>query len=208
MWWGSVLIPRGRAQVAPEHGGHLPSDGGFPGNKGAIVSLDDLLVHGPGHGVRSPSGEVSQVGEVHNRARTGRRAAVVTPEHGGQLLPGDLAVRGEGGGAGTLMTPFSWAQATAWVYQVSAGTSEKVTSPETAGSPGHAVEDGGHHGTGHGGVGRERGLTGALHDAGGIEIAGSSGGVVGGRVFVGVDQGSDSTKLTWTWKGEAGMTKE
>ena len=33
------------------------------------------------------------------------------------------------------MTPFSWAQATAWVYQVSAGTSEKVTSPETAGSP-------------------------------------------------------------------------
>lgn len=98
--------PEGRAQVAPEHGGHLPSDGGFPGNKGAIVSLDDLLVHGPGHGVRSPVGEVGQVGEVHNCARTGRGAAVVTPEHGGQLLPGDLAVRGEGGGAGTLDDPF------------------------------------------------------------------------------------------------------
>ena len=50
-----------------------PRMAGSLGIRGAIVSLDDLLVHGPGHGVRSPSGEVSQVGEVHNRARTGRR---------------------------------------------------------------------------------------------------------------------------------------
>ena len=134
-------------------------------------------------------GGVGQVGEVHNRARTGRGAAVVTPEHGGQLLPGDLAVRGEGGGAGTLDDPFLLGPGHSLGVP---GVGGYVGEGDVAGNrwlPGHAVEDGGHHGTGHGGVGRECGLTGALHDAGGIEVAGSSGGVVGGRVFVGVDQG-------------------
>lgn len=78
---------------------------------------------------------VAEAGDISPGGAVVAVIGAVSVEHGDDLLPGDIVVRGEGAVTGAGDDPVWEAQRTASVYQVPAGTSEKGISPLTAGWP-------------------------------------------------------------------------